>query len=87
MFLIARIITIIYICITGSDLNTSVLIAHFGPNDTSSTIHIIITNDEVVEPREAFRISLSLPINSIELGILIGDPANAVVVILDDDSE
>ena len=71
----------------GGDLNTSVLTAHFGPNDTNSTVHIIITNDAVVEPREAFRILLSLPVDSIELGVLIGDPANAVVVILDDDSE
>ena len=77
----------LFLVITGSDLNTSVLVAHFGPNDTNSTVHIIITNDAVVEPREAFRISLSLPVNSIELGVLIGDPANAVVVILDDDSE
>ena len=48
---------------------------------------MIITNDAVAEPREAFRMSLSLPVNSIELGIIIGEPSTAIAVILDDDRE
>ena len=70
-----------------SDFNTSTLIAHFGPNDNTSTVNIIITNDLVLEPREAFKIMLSLPVNSAELGVRIGELNNAIVVILDDDSK
>ena len=50
-------------------------------------MNITITNDLVSEPREAFRIMLSLPVNFVELGVQIGEPSRAVVVILDDDSK
>lgn len=50
-------------------------------------MNISITNDLVLEPREAFKIMLSLPVNSVELGVRIGEPNNAIVVILDDDSK
>ena len=76
---------LVTISITGSDFNTSTLVAHFGPNDNTSGVNIIITDDLVSEPREAFKIMLSLPLNSLELGVKIGEPNNAIVVILDDD--
>ena len=63
------------------------MVAHFGPNDTTSTVNIIIANDLELEPREAFKIMLSLPDNSVELGVQIGEPSSAIVVILDDDSK
>ena len=71
----------------GNDFSTSILLAQFGPNATTSIVNVIITNDAVAEPREAFRMSLSLPVNSIELGIIIGEPSTSIAVILDDDRE
>lgn len=39
------------------------------------------------EPREVFKIMLSVTLNSMQLGVRIGEPSSAIVEILDDDSK
>ncbi len=55
---------------------------NFGPGQTSLTITVTIQSDTQVEPNEGFVVTLSNPRN---VGLL-GNPASAVAVIVNDDS-
>lgn len=52
---------------------------------TRSSISIPIFNDEFIEENETFNLTINP--SSLSSGVTIGDPSQATVTILDDDSE
>ena len=58
----------------------------FAPTDNLKTVNIFITDDNRLESSESYFISLVLP-SSNQVGLQIGEPATATVIITDDDSE
>ena len=57
----------------------------FGPDDTLTFLDIFINNDAELELEENFTLSIQLSRVTVRIGVGLGDPSEAVVVINDDD--
>ena len=71
-----------YWYVTGTDYDSGPYTAMFPADTTTASLSISITNDNIVEMNETF----SLTINP-SSDVTVVDPDDAVVTIVDDDSE
>jgi len=69
----------------GIDYNSGVYDVTFSAGVTSSQLNIAITDDNILEPDESFTITIDQ--STLPNGVMVVDPSEATVTIVDDDGE
>ena len=67
--------------IAGRDFESDSLKVHFQPGQSNANICIVITDDDIVEGSEKFRLLLSIPYATRSLGVRAKHPYYADVII------
>ena len=71
----------------ASDYNLSHTNVTFGPNDTSQNVTLLAVDDDIVEYDELLTMSIMIPDQLMDIGVLLGDVNMTTVNITDNDSE
>jgi len=59
----------------------------FGPNDVSQNVTLLAVDDDIVEYDELLTMSITIPDQLMDIGILLGDVNMTTINITDNDSE
>ena len=68
-------------------LTTTLLLVNFSGDSPTADVNIPIVDDQILEHPEMFSLQISIPQESADIGILLGDQDTANVTIIDNDGK
>jgi len=68
-------------------LLTDTLLVNFNGDSLFANVHVPIVDDQILEHPELFSLQISIPKESADIGIILGDLVTANVTIIDNDGK